>query len=333
ESVKEENYWENEFTETPAWLMQSYIYYYLETKEDAINFYDEIFDELRFCIARINSGYIRRKFFNKLISLRYAQSGALKWWEKVKELEDAVESVNKIRLLPFRNNSQLPTKATVGANVQGNTESGAELISSDLESVLLTLLCCFVYDPETNTYNVDQIPRAQEGVKNLFGMPSKNASTSSDSSETSGNPAINNPASNNRPVIRVGQEIPQEVWSKWSEIIQNIVKGDGNISYITVDGKRMIQPDIFNTLIIMIKLTGIGYDDRDKKDITLYRKIVEQHILAGRISLINPLARNVVRHAVNIFSLISGNVFNKKTFREWLSMSSTPSKNERTMYV
>ncbi|KAI5163299.1 hypothetical protein NEAUS03_2274, partial [Nematocida ausubeli] len=35
ESVKEENYWENEFTETPAWLMQSYIYYYLETKEDA----------------------------------------------------------------------------------------------------------------------------------------------------------------------------------------------------------------------------------------------------------------------------------------------------------
>ncbi|EHY64326.1 hypothetical protein NERG_02632 [Nematocida ausubeli] len=336
ESAEKEVYWMTKFTETPAWLIQSYIYYYLETKEDAIEFCRLIVQTGLFFVTEsmITDSYnTSMEVFSKLVTRKDAQTDALKQWEKVKKLEDAVESAKRNRLLPFRDNSQLPTITAVEANAQGNTESDEELISSDIESVLLTLLCCFVYAPETNTYNVDKIPHAHEEVKNLFAMPSKNASTSSDSSETSGNPDINNPASSNTPVIQVGQKIPQEVQKKWFGIIQSIVEDDEYISYITMGGRRMIQPDVFNILIIMIKLTGIDYDASDKEDISIYRKIVKEHILAGKNDLIGQLAKNVVRHAVKIFSLISGNVFNERTFAEWLLMSSISSKSERTMYV
>ncbi|KAI5151749.1 hypothetical protein NEAUS05_2583, partial [Nematocida ausubeli] len=242
ESTEKEVYWENEFAKTPAWLIQSYIYYYLETKENVIEFCRLIVQTGVFFVTEsmITDNYnTSMEVFSKLVTCKDTQTDALKQWEKVKKLEDVVESVKRNRLLPFRDNSQLPTITAVEADAQGNTESDEELISSDIESVLLTLLCCFAYNPETNTYNFDKIPRAQEEVKNLFAMPSKNASTSSDSSETSGNPDINNPASNNAPVIQAGQKIPQEVQKKWFEIIQNLVKGDEDISYITMGGRRM----------------------------------------------------------------------------------------------
>ncbi|EHY64352.1 hypothetical protein NERG_02598 [Nematocida ausubeli] len=337
ESAEKEVYWKNEFTKTPTWLMRSYIYYYLETKEDAIEFCRLIVQTGVFFVTEsmITDNYnTSLKVFSKLVTRKDAQTDALKQWEKVKKLEDAVESAKRNRLLPFRDNSQLPAITEVEADAQGNTESDEELISSDIESVLLTLLCCFVYAPETNTYNVDKISRAQEEVKNLFGMPSKNTSTSSDSSETSGNPDINNPVSNNTPVIQVGQKIPQEVQKKWFGIIKNLVKGDEDISYITMGGRRMIQPDIFNILIIIIKLIGIDYDGY-KEEIQKYRDRLQNLELTDESYNYNVyhFIQETEGCAYEIFSQIKRECREDKSFAEWLLRSSKSSKSERTMYV
>ncbi|KAI5137720.1 hypothetical protein NEAUS07_2125, partial [Nematocida ausubeli] len=318
ESVEKENYWENEFTETPAWLIQLYIYYYLETKKNAIDFYDEVAEKLRFCMDVFiqDSSYkdIIMVFFKKLIIRQNTKPSILKWWKEVKWIKNVVEAVKEPQLHPFKDNSQLPAKKTVQEkseeNNKGNNEENNEeniqskegLISSDIESVLLTLLCCFVYNPKTDKYNVEQIPHAQEEVKNLFGMPSKNTSTTSDSSEPCGNPDIGTTPSNNIPVIQLREEMPQEVWSKWSEIIQNIVEGDENISYITVENnKRVIQPNILNILIIMIKLTGMDYDENITR-IQKYRDRLQDPKLMRNDDLVKSLESEIANYAEEIFS-------------------------------
>ncbi|KAI5159106.1 hypothetical protein NEAUS03_0019 [Nematocida ausubeli] len=332
ESTEKEFYWENEFTETPTWLIQSYIYYYLETKEEAIKLYGEIDKKLKSCIDLYpvyNYSQVAGDFFDKSFTSEDGQTEELVWWEKVKKLEDMVEAKKEVQLLPFANNSQLPNKAIVNLHIQGNTYLETKVISSDIESVLLTLLCCFVYDPKTNTYNVDQIPSAQEEVKSLFGMPSKSIGTSGNSSKVSRNSATSSIPSKDMPVIRVGQEIPQEVWSRWSEIIQNIVKGDEDISYIILENNRcMVKPDIFNILIIMIKVTGIYY--LNYKDVIQVYKDRKKNIkLINNAHLINPLANEIANYAAYMFSCISGEFLSDITFPEWCKMSSIPSKDKK----
>ncbi|KAI5168066.1 hypothetical protein NEAUS04_2767, partial [Nematocida ausubeli] len=253
-------------------------------------------------------------FFKKLIIRQNTKPSILKWWKEVKWIKNVVEAVKEPQLHPFKDNSQLPAKKTVQEkseeNNKGNNEENNEeniqskegLISSDIESVLLTLLCCFVYNPKTDKYNVEQIPHAQEEVKNLFGMPSKNTSTTSDSSEPCGNPDIGTTPSNNIPVIQLREEMPQEVWSKWSEIIQNIVEGDENISYITVENnKRVIQPNILNILIIMIKLTGMDYDENITR-IQKYRDRLQDPKLMRNDDLVKSLESEIANYAEEIFS-------------------------------
>ncbi|EHY64194.1 hypothetical protein NERG_02760, partial [Nematocida ausubeli] len=120
ESAEKEVYWMTEFTKTPTWLMRSYIYYYLETIDDLIEFYGKIVKKIALCKNKypLGSNYrnITQKIRNEIFALYNPNPEALKWWGKIKEFEGMAEASKKIRLLPFADNSLLPTKITVGAN-------------------------------------------------------------------------------------------------------------------------------------------------------------------------------------------------------------------------
>ncbi|KAI5138143.1 hypothetical protein NEAUS06_2425 [Nematocida ausubeli] len=337
ESAEKEVYWKNEFTKTPTWLMRSYIYYYLETIDDIDKLYYNIIKKLVFCKNKypLGSNYrnIALKIRNKLFALYTPNPKALNWWRKIKEFEGMAEASKKIRLLPFADNSLLPTKITVGANTQGSVQPEEWLISSDIESVLLTLLCCIAYDPKTDKYNFDHLPYMSKEVKNLFAMPSKNASTSSDSSETSGNPDINNPPSSNTPVIQVGKKIPQEVQKKWSKIIKNLVKRNTYISYATLENnKRVIEPDILNILIIMIKVTGLDCSKYIEQIHEYRERLQDREQMDGSFG-ITCFTKGIAEYAEVIFFHMTREFLKNKTLADVFSISSTSSNNKRIMLV
>ncbi|KFG25094.1 uncharacterized protein NESG_02463 [Nematocida ausubeli] len=337
ESAEKEVYWKNEFTKTPTWLIQSYIYYYLETIDDIDKLYYNIIKKLVFCKNKypLGSNYrnIAQKIRNKLFALYTPNPKALKWWRKIKEFEGMAEASKKIRLLPFADNSLLPTKITVGANTQGSVQPEEWLISSDIESVLLTLLCCIAYDPKTDKYNFDHLPYMSKEVKSLFAMPSKNASTSSDSSETSGNPDINNPPSSNTPVIQVGQKIPQEVQKKWSKIIKNLVKRNTYISYTTLENnKRVIEPDILNILIIMIKVTGLDCSKYIEQIHEYRERLQDREQMDGSFG-ITCFTKGIAEYAEVIFFHMTREFLKNKTLADVFSISSTSSNDKRIMLV
>ncbi|KAI5163547.1 hypothetical protein NEAUS03_2339, partial [Nematocida ausubeli] len=337
ESSEKENYWKNEFTETPAWLIRSYIYYYLETKEDVVKLYYKIANKLIFCRDKYPLGNkyrnITEKICNKFFAWYNPNPEILKWWEKVKEFEGMAEAGKKLQLLPFADSSQLPSKTKVEANVQGTAQSEEWLISSDIESVLLTLLCCIAYDPKKNTYNVDHLPSMSKEVKNLFGIPSKNTSNASNSSETSENPDIDNPTSSNVPVIQVGQKIPQEIQKKWSKIIKNLVKHNAYISYITLENNtRVIEPDILNILIIMIKVTGMDCSKYIEQIQEYRERLQDREQMDGSFG-ITCFTKGIAEYAELIFFHMTREFLKNKTLSDAFSMSSTSSNNKRMVLV
>ncbi|KFG25081.1 uncharacterized protein NESG_02477, partial [Nematocida ausubeli] len=131
--------------------------------------------------------------------------------------------------------------------------------------------------------------------------------------------------------IQVGQKIPQEVQKKWSKIIQSIVEDDEDISYITVDDMRMIQPDIFNILIIMIKLIGIDYDEY-KEEIQEYRDRLQNLELTDKSYNEYHFIREIEDCVYEIFSQIKRECQKDKILADGCSMPSIFSKNEIMIY-
>ncbi|KAI5147740.1 hypothetical protein NEAUS05_1027 [Nematocida ausubeli] len=313
----------DEFSVTPAWLIQSYICYYLETKEDLIKLYCEIIQKV--IASKLDTtpiGYLDVvwRFFRKIPTPEKKELKTFECWEMFKELKDLIEAEERFQVLPFADNSQLPAKTTV----EENTPPEEGLIPSDIESVVLTLLCIFVYDPMENAYNVDHLPNIPEEVKNLFCISSIHTCASSNPSEINRDPSTSNLPSNSMPIIQVGKEIPQEALSKWSEIIQNLVKEDKNISYTTIEDRRMIDPNIFNILIIMIKVTGMDY----KK----YMEEMREYIQEYQEERFDNKIRDYVART---FSQMSRESLGNQTIHDWCLESSTSSedKNPRRICV
>ncbi|KAI5160200.1 hypothetical protein NEAUS03_0964 [Nematocida ausubeli] len=323
ESDLDESLLWDEFSMTSAWLIQSYICYYVETKEDLIKLYCEIIQKV--IISKLDTtpiGYlnIAGKFFKKIPISDEKDSKTVKCWEMFKELKDLIEAEERFQVIPFADNSQLPAKTPV----EENTLLEEGLVPSDIESVVLTLLCIFVYDPMENAYNVDHLPNMPEEVKNLFCISSIHTGVSSNPSEISRDPAICNLPSNSMPIIQVGKEIPQEALSKWSEIIQNLVKEDKNISYTTIEDRCMIDPNIFNILILMVKVTGMDYKKYMEEMRAYIQKYQEKRF------------DNKIRdYVVRIFSQMSRESSGNQTIHDWCLEPSTSSedKNPRRISV
>ncbi|KAI5150302.1 hypothetical protein NEAUS04_2187 [Nematocida ausubeli] len=313
ESKEKEMAWRHKFTETPAWLIQSYICHYLETKEDAIEFYDEIANQMKVYMEKFAEkvkNTISTKLFRQSFTCEDALSEEIKWWNKVNQLKDMVENSQDIQVLPFVNISQLPTKAATRISFHENIQLKDGVIPSDIESVVLTLLCCFGYDEKTKKYNFDHLPCLLEEVKDLFSMSS-----------------VSNPSSSHTSSIQVGQEISQDILARWSEIIRSLVKGDRDISYTTIEGGYVIQPDIFNILIIMLNLTGIGCNAY-KKEIEKYRGRLQAQIFVGGHLLMGSFEMEIAGYAKKIFSQMSREFLGTKIIKDWHELVSYASSND-----
>ncbi|KAI5135813.1 hypothetical protein NEAUS06_1663 [Nematocida ausubeli] len=316
ESKEKEMAWRHKFTETPAWLIQSYICHYLETKEDAIEFYDEIAKTLNVYLEKFAEkvkNTISMKLFRQSFICEDVLSEEIKWWNKVNQLKDMIENSQDIQVLPFVNISQLPTKAATRISFHENIQLKDGIISSDIESIVLTLLCCFGYDEKTKKYNFDHLPCLLEEVKDLFDMSS-----------------VSNPSSSSHIItssIQVGQEISQDIQKKWSEIIRVLVKGDRDISYTTIEGGYVIQPDIFNILIIMLNLTGIGCNAY-KKDIEKYRGRLQAQIFIDGHLLMGSFEMEIAGYVKKIFSQMSREFLGTKIIKDWHELVSYASSND-----
>ncbi|OAG32575.1 hypothetical protein NEIG_02554, partial [Nematocida sp. ERTm5] len=176
EPTKYEQFVEGKFLSTLQFLIQSYIYEFIDTKDKYIKFVKAVHTLLN---DQINNNTSitkkKKKSYERVLSKCFvkedAQSNEINHTAIICDLKDAID---KYRIFPFMDSSQLPSYTRVKAYNRKdgesiNDESSGEFINDEsrkysncVETTLMSLFLCLVYDPETNRYNTDYLPNNEK---------------------------------------------------------------------------------------------------------------------------------------------------------------------------
>ncbi|KAI5159307.1 hypothetical protein NEAUS03_0192 [Nematocida ausubeli] len=322
-------YWKDEYMNSRNWLIQVYIYCYICTKEDAIKFNKELYAVLSECMRQNQKSFTivegqEQKFFKKCFMPKNTESKILSYWEKLKDLNNIVINPEPVQLLPFTNSRHLPTRKIVEIAIQGNLHLKTEVFASDIESALLGLFCCFVYDSKENKYNLDHMPLLMKEIKDLFPMPSNSSKSFSDKECEL---AIDSEC------MHPGNKIPKKIREEWAKIIRIIVENEDTISCQTnADGTRSIKSDICNFFIIFLKLIN-SYNYSNKKVIEDIRKdimdIGKEKDLKKQKILYSNFKDKIQSYISELFSFFSRNHTASKDIYEWYERTPSNMKKEK----
>ncbi|KAI5161096.1 hypothetical protein NEAUS03_1498 [Nematocida ausubeli] len=279
-------FWENVFCDSKSWLIGSYLYYYLETKEDAAHFNKTVYKMLDEHIKRCErknkdeQKAIGINFFNKCFMQCDSLSDELKYWRKIEELEGTIESMEKVRLLPFTDSKHALIRTTADVQICDDTYLTTDVFLTDVESALLGLFCCFAHDPNCVLYSLDHMENAPKDVKNFF------SNTPSSLPACILNRAIGVKENLNRtnPLgsikFRPEKEIPMPVQQAWKKIVRDICSA--NLRFSELNDGKVLAGGFLNVLTAILQLAG-EYTNENKEKIEsfkdkLFRMIKEEKI-------------------------------------------------------
>ncbi|EIJ93102.1 uncharacterized protein NEPG_02058 [Nematocida parisii ERTm1] len=179
---------------TLQFLIQSYIFDYMESVESTVLFCVTVFDMLRECIQHSINKKFRAKalnIFNSYFIPYGMDTPGAQYYESV---GIASLVLNRLRVLPFEHKAQIFPITTF--KFHNKTVHRLERITEDflnlsikkdnavytdlktrnhlpdrvnsVETVLLCLFCCFAYDQYKQEYTVSHIPNASKELKEFF---------------------------------------------------------------------------------------------------------------------------------------------------------------------
>ncbi|KAI5167980.1 hypothetical protein NEIRO03_2321 [Nematocida sp. AWRm78] len=167
---------EGKFLSTLQFLIQSYIYEFIDTKDKYIKFVEAVHTLLNDQITN-NTAITKKKkkSYERVLSKCFVkedeQSNEINHTAVICELKDTID---KYKIFPFMDSSQLPSYTRVKAYNRKdgesiNDESSGEFINDEsrkysncVETAIVGLFLCLVYDPETNRYNTDYLPNNEK---------------------------------------------------------------------------------------------------------------------------------------------------------------------------
>ncbi|OAG32477.1 hypothetical protein NEIG_02312 [Nematocida sp. ERTm5] len=155
-----------EFLNTPQFLVQSYIYEFIDTKDNYIKFIEAVYTLLTDQINNENSTAGNRARSNELLNRCFIEESKLSYVTNHTEIiSNLIKKINSRRACPFINGTELPAYARVKSydrTCDKTMNDEDTKYSSCVESGILGLVCCLMYDPETGRYNTNHLPNKKE---------------------------------------------------------------------------------------------------------------------------------------------------------------------------
>ncbi|KAI5167879.1 hypothetical protein NEIRO02_2227 [Nematocida sp. AWRm79] len=155
-----------EFLNTPQFLVQSYIYEFIDTKDKYIEFIEAVYALLNDQVKNEKSTEKNKARCNELLRRLFIEESKLSnVTDHTKHICDLNETIEAFRVCPFIDKTEIPVYTRVKAyNRENNKEIDDEKkkYSNCVEVGILGLMCCLVYDPEERTYNTDHLPNNEE---------------------------------------------------------------------------------------------------------------------------------------------------------------------------
>ncbi|KAI5165603.1 hypothetical protein NEIRO03_0609 [Nematocida sp. AWRm78] len=155
-----------EFLNTKQFLVQSYVYEFIDTPEKYIEFVEAVHALLREQIKNEKSTPENKTKSIEVLKKYFIEEKALlSVANHVNAISDLKETKDKSRVCPFVCIPELPTYTRVKAYDRTNDkelDDEDEKYSNCVEASILGLVCCLMYDPNTKKYTTDHLPDNKE---------------------------------------------------------------------------------------------------------------------------------------------------------------------------
>ncbi|KAI5161097.1 hypothetical protein NEAUS03_1499 [Nematocida ausubeli] len=175
-----EEFESGKFLNSAAFLIQTYIYEFIDTAESYKDFVNAVHELLVDQMAEKENPYdtrekgIEGRIFDELFIAKEALNNSIKY---IAPFCDLVKAKNKNARFPFSNVSQLPRYTRVPQcklDKSGFEKDQALYYSDCVESTLLGLFCCMAYNPETGEYQTSHMgERVSKELREFFEKYSK----------------------------------------------------------------------------------------------------------------------------------------------------------------
>ncbi|KAI5165406.1 hypothetical protein NEIRO02_0357 [Nematocida sp. AWRm79] len=157
-----------EFLNTPQFLVQSYIYEFIDTKDNYIKFVEAVYTLLSDQIKNEKSTAENIKRSKDLLDRCFIEEDILSYVTNHTEvISNLNEKINSPRACSFINGTELPEYARVKAydrTCDKTIDDEDRKYSNCVESSILGLVCCLMYNPETRRYNTNHLSNKKETV-------------------------------------------------------------------------------------------------------------------------------------------------------------------------
>ncbi|KAH9386776.1 uncharacterized protein NEMAJ01_1672, partial [Nematocida major] len=212
--------------ETAQFLIQAYIFEYLESPESGI--------ELCKCVHKILQNMMEEcshenaaleSVFDRIFTRQDAPSH-----KYTASLARALSILEQNVKFPFANISQVPTYTSIppyDTALKEFTEDSSKNYSNCVETGLYTLLCCILYSPDSRKYKVQNIASASGALKEFF-------------------------SEHKKPEEYLNNRVHRE----WGKVVQSLP--DAHIVYNR--GTHELRSGLLNLLLALAHITDCGSD-------------------------------------------------------------------------
>ncbi|KAH9387272.1 uncharacterized protein NEMAJ01_2168, partial [Nematocida major] len=233
-----EDFITGKFLNTPQFLIQAYVFEYIESQEDAVQFLECVHTLLESlgCVKELSAG--KKDVYNQCFCATEEKEKAE---EYLQPFSDVYRMQKKFDWFPFYTKSMLPRHMPVRSYNKGQDEFTNDIFSNCVEAGLYALFCCLAYDAKDKKYDVLRMLGNRQDrpetkpLRDFFGLKDV--------------------APNNYATV--------EMFEEWNKVMSGL-----NCDQITYksEHKNQIRSCFLNVLYVIAEVTGRLDTEQEKID-------------------------------------------------------------------
>ncbi|KAI5183908.1 hypothetical protein NEIRO03_1383 [Nematocida sp. AWRm78] len=233
EPTTHEEFNTGKFLYNARWLIQYYIFKYLDSEDSIIEFAKTVYSMLKECIATKKDEKSKElneevKYLENIVNKCFVKSSdanTINAMHRIGILTTIYKESSLANIFPFVDGVSAPDYRSVPSyNRKEDSFNSRNIYSNCVESGLLSLFCCLAYDPKTKEYNIDHMGDVSSGLKRFFDKYNKPFETDT-----------------------------YEIHNDWSKVVADLE--NENIRYLK-ENRNELAPGIINMLYVIAEITG-----------------------------------------------------------------------------
>ncbi|EHY65299.1 hypothetical protein NERG_01745 [Nematocida ausubeli] len=218
------------FLDSPKFLIQSYIFGFIETAQRAIEFIQAVHTMTEKYAPKTEAPSKDDSVYDRL----FKPAGTAANIDCMALMKKTQDILNTYQVFPFTDSTQIPSYTSVPWRDPTTKEFSTNRLqnySNCVECMILSLFCCLAYDPSDFTYKTDHMGNVSESLKEFFSLENQPFDTTK-----------------------------AELQIRWCKVVACL--DEPRISYC--ENRNELDCGIINMLMVIAEIVNISKEEKEK---------------------------------------------------------------------